>query len=569
MNCRVSIQYLICCRYYIHPAESSYLKEILFLPLSQVQALIDEIASTFKVEVSVPSFPFTVTFFDDGTPQPGPTMSRADVNEMQDSIPLPAPGHGEPPEHVSPAQDLSFKAWKEKMEEVDAAKKKKSAATKRKKAEHRLQAVEDLHKQLWLSQRVLGFRKRTAEGPLPDSNLSWEEQEQVRRKHDTLANAATPPLDLHQASPFSFEGSPIIISIDVESYERDHKIITEIGISTLDTLDLHGVAVGQGGENWMKHIRSRHFRIKEYAHLENKEFVRGHANGFQFGKSEFISRSESGKMVDGCFRFPFSVAHKHDGILKNVSDVLGLDSTEAGVEPQVGLEPVQKGEATRSIVLVGHDVRGDILYLSQVKSKVFEAVPRSSYLGPMIDATDADNPVYNIWTVLDTADMYKALCRKTTNSGLTSMMTDLGRTAWYAHNAGNDARYTMEAFIGIAIKARQQEDNDQAEAATIEAAPPGKDWEAEKADRLTARLGIAKREAEEEFQAWDRAANQMAGDDEGDPKSFSAMMEALQKSRETKLASKEAQRRAMTKQLEAEEGIKGPADFSPQGEEGH
>ena len=37
-------------------------------------------------------------------------------------------------------------------------------------------------------------------------------------------------------------------------------------------------------------------------------------------------------------------------------------------------------------------------------------------------------------------------------------MADLGRDAWSLHNGGNDARYTMECLIGLAIKARLEDD---------------------------------------------------------------------------------------------------------------
>lgn len=71
--------------------------------------------------------------------------------------------------------------------------------------------------------------------------------------------------------------------IQVEAYERDKKLITEIGISTLDTDDLKTLVPGKGGINWLSAIRARHFRINEYKHLQNFEFVAGCADKFEFG----------------------------------------------------------------------------------------------------------------------------------------------------------------------------------------------------------------------------------------------------------------------------------------------
>lgn len=90
-------------------------------------------------------------------------------------------------------------------------------------------------------------------------------------------------VDVSQHPLFDPEKSVIFISVDVESFERDHNLITEIGIATLDTADLATVSPGNGGSNWMSLIRARHFRIKEYEHLKNHEFVHGCAENFQFG----------------------------------------------------------------------------------------------------------------------------------------------------------------------------------------------------------------------------------------------------------------------------------------------
>ena len=43
--------------------------------------------------------------------------------------------------------------------------------------------------------------------------------------------------------------------MDIEAYEMDQTKITEIGVSTLDTLNLINVPPGEGGAEWMKKIR--------------------------------------------------------------------------------------------------------------------------------------------------------------------------------------------------------------------------------------------------------------------------------------------------------------------------
>ena len=97
--------------------------------------------------------------------------------------------------------------------------------------------------------------------------------------HHSTPNA----LAIERSAPFDPEDSVIFICVDVESFERDHNLITEIGIATLDTADLATISPGKGGINWMSAIRARHFRIKEYEHLKNQEFIQCCAEYFQFG----------------------------------------------------------------------------------------------------------------------------------------------------------------------------------------------------------------------------------------------------------------------------------------------
>ena len=541
--------------------------------------MIDEIGRTFKAEISVPGFPFTLSFFDDGTPQPqllGTTGSRADINDMQDKIVPPPEGHGEAPSGASPAVDYSFAAFKKKMDKALAANKKKAAAVKKKKAQDRFLVIQDWCKQLRRAQRYFGLRPRSGRVPEPDPGLSWAEQEAFIKEHEKKADIVLDPLDVTKLAPFPFEEEPIIISIDIESYERAHSLITEIGISTLDTLDLASIAPGDGASNWMEHIRSRHFRIKGREHLINKDFVTGHPDEFQFGDSEFVSLANAGTAIDSCFEWPFSVQYRHDGRLKDIANDWNAPAVATGGDAHAAVtaynrrstsygnssDPTtaQLGPRKRTILLLGHDLGTDLSYLATLGSRTFSAPRPPVYPQPHIDPADIDNPVHSILEALDTATLYKVLTRESQTRSLTSVMGDLGRTAWYAHCGGNDARYTLEALVGMVIKARIQDDQEKAarqaaveaalekngwdEASTTTsttanigaddvpasgdengqasctttkdatvlngAAPPfnpcaQSSWEAEKSRRLALRLATTQREVEEEHEAWDTA----------------------------------------------------------------
>ena len=102
-----------------------------------------------------------------------------------------------------------------------------------------------------------------------------------------------PAVDVSQPCPFPFESEVVFVCVDVESYERNHNQITEVGVATLDTRDIASVPPGENGIDWVPKIRTRHFRIKEHKHLVNGEFVPGAAHRFDFGESEIVRLAEA------------------------------------------------------------------------------------------------------------------------------------------------------------------------------------------------------------------------------------------------------------------------------------
>lgn len=93
----------------------------------------------------------------------------------------------------------------------------------------------------------------------------------------------------------------------------------------------------------------------------------------------------------------------------------------------------------RNIVLVGHDVGTDINYLKQL-------------------GYDVRN-LSNLHELVDTSNMYRALHQQQNPTNLGSILADLGISGSHLHNAGNDAVYTLQAMIGIALRAMQERDD--------------------------------------------------------------------------------------------------------------
>ena len=458
-------------RYYIHPPSDISLQPLILVPGSQAQALLKEINDAFRSNHRFPSRPdqgFLLPFENDGTPQPqhlGRSTNRSMKEDLERSVPLPGADFVPPP-GCPDALNRSFKAFKAKIEAAVEATRRKGKAAKGKR--HRDQS---LRLQYWCRslKRVhcyLGLRPRLARGNakqlhIPDG-ASWETEKKLREDESLSRKANLLPLDVDQPAPFPFVDEPIFICIDVESNERCHTQITEIGISTLDTLDLVGVSPGPEGQNWIKKIRSRHFRISEYGHVVNHDFVNGCPDRFEFGESQWISIKQAANIVDSCFYPPYSALTEFDG-RKTYDDVKGPESdydNDGGVKISFGGEPQAYENSPieqvkdykkrpRNLILLGHDISSDMSYMTMLGCKVL------SNGNPKNQSPFENKPTF--LESLDTSVLFRVLKRQTQATGLSKVLVDLGITGWNLHNAGNDARYTMEAMITIALRARMQD----------------------------------------------------------------------------------------------------------------
>lgn len=497
----------------------------------------------------MPTFPFTLTFFDDKTPQPvflGRCSCRADINEMQGSIPAASPDHGEPPTDADVQVQNLFAAYKDKFEHAQQANKRKSNNAKKKKAADRGVQIVASCRSLTRAERYLGLYPAPLKLAEPDASMSWDEQAAFYAQQAYHTNPKLDPLDITKPAPFPFNHLPVYVCVDVESYERAHNIITEVGVSTLDTMDLVDLSPGQNGENWRKQIRSRHFRVQEYSGYRNKDFCIGDPEAFQFGESEFVSLKDIGEKVDSCFEYPFSVAFKHDGRLKieaqgsdkmtSKLDSLNLQETGSDDAPSTNNSSSesgtqQKGPKERTVLIVGHGINSDLIYLSKLNSSIFaskSAPVLSADSHAAEDKPDSDlrdraargaKALDSIKESLDTAELYKVMMRDQNPRSLAGLLYDLEIAGFYLHNGGNDARYTLEALVAMTIKARQIDD-EASTGKTAEASAEAKNpnfeesgpqertssrLEAEREKRISNRVEQARREAEKEFDAYDAA----------------------------------------------------------------
>lgn len=253
------------------------------------------------------------------------------------------------------------------------------------------------------------------------SEIPWPEMQAALERHRQASQI--PPLDTEEQVKFAMDGSVVFIAFDVEAYERDNNKITEIGVSVLDTLDLAGVPPGKDGTNWHAKIRTRHLRVKENKHLENKEFVQGCANRFEFGQSEFVSLKDVPMILAACFRPPYFA---------------GPDS------------PNYNSSVKRNLILLGHNINADISYLHRI----------------------GYNPL-NLSTVLeclDTSILDRVWRRDINQRSLGAILYELGLPSWNLHNAGNDAHYTLQTMVSLAVRtiAEKGERTEEGKAAALD-----------------------------------------------------------------------------------------------------
>lgn len=179
------------------------------------------------------------------------------------------------PEEPEILDDRSFPVFRAKMDAAVQAGKNSTKAMKDKKKKARIVQKSSWCAQLKRAQCYLGVRPRgttaNKEEFHADPNATWEDSKEAQQAYEKAAGLILPDLDPAEAAPYEFDQSVVFVCVDVEAYERDQKKITEVGISTLDTLDIIKIPPGEGGIEWMKHIRARHFRIVETSHLRNRE----------------------------------------------------------------------------------------------------------------------------------------------------------------------------------------------------------------------------------------------------------------------------------------------------------
>ncbi|KAL2022330.1 hypothetical protein VTK56DRAFT_5728 [Thermocarpiscus australiensis] len=368
--------------YYIHRPADTRGKPVVFVPTHQFQHLLDIVNAKLATQLTIPPGKneerFNMSFGLGNTPRPR-FLGRSDSPEcfktLCKGIPKPKAD-----DDLKRATHLGREEFLRLLSTVDAA--KKDTAKSRKKHWNRVRARKAWGRSIKRVQRYLGLRQR-ALAPV---------------------TGAPSVLDLHLQLALNPEKSVMFVAIDVEAYEHNQALLTEVGIATLDTADIQNVAPGDGGEGWFPLIRARHIRVKENTWALNRQYVHGCADRFSFGMSEFICQAD-------------------------IPSILAQLIDEATF-----MDPVDGILRQRQVVLVFHESSSDVKYLRTLGYNVYNA--------------------QNVLEVVDTRELHQYVTRSNDSASLESVLRYLGITYQYLHNAGNDAVYTLRAMVGLAVKKR-------------------------------------------------------------------------------------------------------------------
>ncbi|KAL4735456.1 hypothetical protein BDV11DRAFT_173801 [Aspergillus similis] len=375
--------------YYIHVPHRLGGRPLLLVPTSQVRALLRQINKALDCSLHLPTEEhrgLVLNFNREGFPQPI-FLGKSDNRNLKDRLEATIPQRVNVRDSSGDMDKQEMAAF-EKMMEAAVSSAKYKSKSKAKKQHLHIQRELDTCDAIRRSLCYLGL--------LADST------DHIDNKWYEQPGSEQPRFDVNKPVPYPFWTEAIFISVDIEVHERSHSQVTEIGISTLDTRDLIGIAPGTNGEEWQSRIQSRHLRVKEYGNHANHLYVRGCPANFEFGTSEWVASDDLSNAVQACFALP--------------SFFNGAD------------------KRLRPLVLVGHSLDSDIQYLKLANVHI------------------QGNPgVSQFVDRIDIAASFQLLRGETEPRSLGAVIGELGMTGWNLQNAGNDARYTLQALVAMLI----------------------------------------------------------------------------------------------------------------------
>jgi hypothetical protein len=252
---------LTCISFYVYGPPDMSKKSVLFVPTYQFQHLLDVVNAKLETALTIPpgrnEERFMMSFGAGNSPRPRFLGRSTSAQSFLDLIKvIPAPHQDD---DLSKATQLGLDEFRKLLKRSRADRKKGTKSDRNRPK--RIRAHKAWGRSVKRVQRYLGLRGRAIV--------------------DVAEKLAA--LDLSMPTIEDPEGSVLFVAIDIEAWEQNQDMLTEVGIAMLDTTDIQDVPPGEGGQNWFPYIRARHIRVKENSWAKNSRYVRGCAEHFNFG----------------------------------------------------------------------------------------------------------------------------------------------------------------------------------------------------------------------------------------------------------------------------------------------
>ncbi|KAI7594606.1 hypothetical protein KC346_g15590, partial [Hortaea werneckii] len=252
-------------------------------------------------------------------------------------------------------------------------------------------------------------------GPKPASTRDLEAVQQMLGLQPNSTSSKGSPTPIKD---------PIFVCIDCEAFEHNQSKITEIGVAVLDTRETaHLNPTSDPLQAWFRKIQYAHYRPVEYARLQNKTFIQGCPEQFNFGPSTWVHLADMRRILQNIFADPTQ--------LDRAADFTTTTTTTTSPDPSA--------EPDRNIIFVAHGAGNDTAYLRHLSFDL--SSPSSS--------SSSSSPDAGISQTLDTQLL--AGSTKKTPLSLHRLCLCLNLQPVNLHNAGNDAGYTLQALVALGV----------------------------------------------------------------------------------------------------------------------
>lgn len=212
------------------------------------------------------------------------------------------------------------------------------------KITRRLEALEKAKESLEMAKEIVAGRR-----PTPNLHTYMNQKPPSKLRDDTI----------------------YLFAVDVESFEKNHEIILELGWIIFDVKN--------------QRFYNRHIIIKEYQHVRNYKYVPDHKDKFIFGKSEYLSEVEAKRA------------------LQKEIDTLAPN-----------------------LAMICHGLSSELKYFQKMGLKLKHAY--------QFDTNELHHSLFN--------DHGKTI-------SLVNLLNKYQIAGQFLHNAGNDAHFTLLAFLAM------------------------------------------------------------------------------------------------------------------------